>query len=226
MLYRRGTIWHYDFTVAGKRQRGSTRETAESRARKVESKLTARAEQMGPSVVLRRTPLFSVFAPRFTEWFKNAPSLSSKTRRYYQLVLARIMNTDLAGMTLDCITAEQVDLLGLKGSPAYVNQGLRTLRRLLGKAAEWRVIASAPRIKLAKEQGRELTIDQESEAKLLVVGKQPMRDVLIIVQDTGMRPDEVFHIRIENIDWSRQVIFNPHGKTRASLRYLPQHAHV
>lgn len=221
MLYRRGNIWHYDFTIAGRRQRGSTRETSESRARKVESKLIARAEQMGPSAVLRRAPLLSSFVPRFTNWYENAPHLSPKTRRYYGVGLRRIMNTDLAGMTLDRITTEEVDSLGLDGSPAWVNQGLRTLRRLLGKAAEWKVIAAAPSIKLVKEQGRELTIDKASEAKLLAVGKQPMRDVLVIIQDTGMRPDEVFRIRIEHIDWSRQVIFNPQGKTRASRRNVP-----
>jgi len=161
------------------------------------------------------------FAPRFINWFENAPSLSPKTRRYYRVGLARIMNTDLAGMTLDRITTEEVDLLRLDGSPAWVNQHLRTLRRLLGKAAEWGTIASAPRIKLVKEQGRELTIGPESEAKLLAVGKQPMKDVLVVVQDTGMRPEEAFRIRIENIDWIRFVIFNPHGKTRASRRYVP-----
>jgi len=48
-----------------------------------------------------------------------------------------------------------------------------------------------------------------------------MKDVLIIIQDTGLRPEEVFRIRIENIDWNRMVIFNPHGKTRASRRYVP-----
>jgi len=131
------------------------------------------------------------------------------------------VNTELAGMTLDRITTEEVDSLRLKGSPAWVNQGLRTLRRLLGKLAEWRVIAAVPTIKLVKEQGRELTIDQDSEAKLLTVGKQPMTDVLVILQDTGMRPDEVFRIRIENIDWMRQIIFNPPGKTRASRRSVP-----
>lgn len=221
MLYRRGNIWHYDFAVAGKRQRGSTRETSASRARKVESKLISRAEQMGPSAVLRRAPLLASFAPRFTNWFEDAPSLSPNTRRYYRVGLGRIMNTELAAMTLDRITTEEVDSLRLEGSPAWVNQGLRTLRRLLGKAAEWRVIAAAPTIKLVKEQGRELTIGQDSEAKLLAVGKQPMRDVLVILQDTGMRPDEVFRIRIENIDWMRQVIFNPRGKTRASRRSVP-----
>jgi integrase len=220
MLYRRGGIWHYDFTVAGKRQRGSTHESSESRARKIESKLIARAEQMGPSVVLRRAPLLSDFAPRFTNWVDQAPVIGAKTRRYYRVGWARIAKTPLTGMTIDRITTEEVDALGFSGSPSYINQALRTLRRLLAKAVEWKVITAAPRIKLLKELGREQTIESETEAKLLAVGKQPMKDVLIIIQDTGMRPDEVFRIRIENINWNRRLIFNPHGKTRASRRHV------
>jgi integrase len=54
-----------------------------------------------------------------------------------------------------------------------------------------------------------------------LVAKQPMRDVLILIQDTGMRPEEVFRIRIENINWSERLIFNPNGKTKAARRYVP-----
>jgi integrase len=125
------------------------------------------------------------------------------------------------GMNLDRITTEELDSLALAGSPSYVNQALRTLRRLLGKAAEWKVIAAAPAVKLMKEVGRELIIDQETEAKLLAVAKQPMKDVLVVIQDTGMRPEEVFRIRIENIDWTRRLIFNPNGKTKAARRHVP-----
>lgn len=221
MIYRRHEIWHYDFTVGGKRYRGSTRQSSASRARKVESKLIARAEQMGPSDVLRRAPLLSDFVPRFLNWVDQAPSLAPKTRRYYRVGWERIARTLLTGMALDRITTEDVDSLRFGGSPSYVNQGLRTLRRLLGKAVEWKVIPVAPRIRLLKELGREQTIGPEDEAKLLAAGKQPMKDVLIIIQDTGMRPDEVFRIRIQNIDWARRVIFNPHGKTRASRRQVP-----
>ena len=124
-------------------------------------------------------------------------------------------------MTLDRITTEEVDSLALTGSPAYLNQALRTLRSLLGKAVEWKVIAFAPKIVLMKEAGREQIIDQETEAKLLAVAKQPVKDILIIIQDTGMRPEEVFRIRIENIDWTRRLLFNPHGKTKASRRHVP-----
>jgi integrase len=41
------------------------------------------------------------------------------------------------------------------------------------------------------------------------------------MQDTGMRPGEVFRIRIENIDWMRRLIFNPDGKTRSARRFVP-----
>jgi integrase len=125
------------------------------------------------------------------------------------------------GMNLDRITTEELDRLALEGSPSYVNQALRTLRRLLGKAAEWKVIAVAPAVRLMKEVGRELTIDPETEAKLLAVAKQPMKDVLIMIQDTGMRPEEVFRIRIENINWNQRLIFNPNGKTQAARRHVP-----
>jgi len=80
---------------------------------------------------------------------------------------------------------------------------------------------NCPEDQLLKELGREQTIDLDTEAKLLSVGKQPMEDVLIIIQDTGMRPDEVFRIRVENINWNRRLIFNPHGKSRAPRRHVP-----
>ena len=118
------------------------------------------------------------------------------------------------GRSLDSITTEEVDRLPLSGSPSYVNQALRTLRRLLGKAVEWKVIVIAPRIRLLTEPERQQVLDPESEAKLLAVGKQPLNDVMVIIQDAGMRPDEVFRIRIENIDFVRRRIFNPTGRPR------------
>ncbi|HET6180526.1 MAG TPA: tyrosine-type recombinase/integrase [Candidatus Sulfotelmatobacter sp.] len=72
-----------------------------------------------------------------------------------------------------------------------------------------------------KEVGREVIIDPETEAKLLAVAKQPMKDVLILIQDTGLRPEEVFRIRIENINWNLRLIFNPNGKTKAARRHVP-----
>jgi len=93
MLYRRGKTWHYDFTVADRRQRGTTHQTSESRARKIESKLMEEAERRGPSAVLRRAPLLCDFAPRFLDWVDRARHLASKSRRYYRVGWNQIRST-------------------------------------------------------------------------------------------------------------------------------------
>jgi integrase len=39
--------------------------------------------------------------------------------------------------------------------------------------------------------------------------------------DTGMRPEEVFRMRAENIDFRQKSIFNPFGKTKPARRTMP-----
>jgi integrase len=55
-----------------------------------------------------------------------------------------------------------------------------------------------------------------TEEKLLAVARQPVKDLLIVIQDTGMHRGEVFRIRTENINWNQRLIFNSNGKTRAA----------
>ena len=64
-------------------------------------------------------------------------------------------------------------------------------------------------------------ISEDAESKLLQVATQPLRDVLTIILDCGMRPGEVFEMRWEDVDWQRRMIFIPRGKTRLARRYLP-----
>jgi integrase len=44
--------------------------------------------------------------------------------------------------------------------------------------------------------------------------------VMVILQDCGMRPDEVFPMRIENIRWNQDRIWIPEGKTDNARRYV------
>jgi integrase len=52
-------------------------------------------------------------------------------------------------------------------------------------------------------------------------GWQPLRDVLLIMLDTGMRPAEVFRMEWEHVKWDRELIFVPRSKSRKSKRYVP-----
>ena len=224
-LYKRGQVMHYDFSLAGRRYRGTTGESNPERAAKIEAILMGRAAERKPSLLPRRAPVLSEFAVRFLEW-AEASQLAPKSKEYYRRGWAMFQRTDLAGMRLDQIAPDDVSTIPFQGSPAHINCALRTLRRMLNKAVEWGVMPYAARIKLRKEYGRSSLIDPQAEAKLLAVAAQPLRDVLIIMLDTGMRPQEVFHMRLEHVDWASGTIFIPHGKTVNSRRYVPMSGRV
>jgi len=45
--------------------------------------------------------------------------------------------------------------------------------------------------------------------------------MIVIMQDTGMRPQDVFRLRWEHVNWQKRTLFVPHGKTKNSRRYVP-----
>ena len=75
--------------------------------------------------------------------------------------------------------------------------------RELSLAVEKKLITAAPRIKLREERKRTAVWDSAAEALFLSKAKGILRDVFIIIQDTGMRPDEVLRMRQKDILWGR-----------------------
>ena len=66
----------------------------------------------------------------------------------------------------------------------------------------------------------------EEELAYLAKTSQPLKDIAQIILDTGLRPEEVFRIRIENLDFGERTIFNPFGKTKAARRKVTMTAEV
>jgi integrase len=223
-LNKRGGVWHYDFAMDGRRYRGTTKEAVSSKARMIEAKLMQEAKQR-KLTVQRRTLTLAEFSKRFLDWVVTT-RLEAKTKKYYVSGWKMLAQTPISGMRLAHVTTDEAEALRFDHSPANTNCALRTLRRMLGKAAEWGVIPAAPRIKLVKEEGRSSIIDNEAEFKLLAVAKQPLHDVLTLILDSGMRPGEVFQMRWEDIAWDRGMIFIPRGKTKRSRRHIPMSERV
>jgi len=195
-LHKRGGIYHYHFWVDGTRYRGSTKKANLAAARRVESLLLAQAEEKGDLVLRKRSPLLRDFKTRFFEWVEGNITLKQKTKDYYENGWRLLEETDVAAMRVNAITRDDADRLTFPGGPSNHNNALRTLRRMLGKAEEWNIIKASPKIKLMQEHARERVIDTEIEAKLLPFCKQPLRDVLMIMRDSGMRNQkEVFRMR-------------------------------
>ena len=246
-LYQRkdsGMFW-YDFIVDGTRHRGSTESKRLAEARVIESQLIAKAKEYGSDEVRpKRAPILRDFSSRFLDWVENS-RLEPASKRYYRYGWSLIASTGLAAMQISRITPDDADAVRffrshkkagseilVPCSPQYTNQALRTLKRILSKAVDWKLMRMAPKIKLAKVRGRDALIDQTTESILIEELQQPvkhrrtqrlreqLRDILFIAQDTGMRPSEIFRIRIEHIDWRGKRIWNPHGKTDKARRFV------
>ena len=173
--------------AVGRRYLGSAKEKVLSKARTVEAHLMNEAKRR-KLTAHRRTLTLAEFSKRFLDWVKMA-RLEPESRKYYESGWRMLSQTPSS-------------LCALRTSrPTRPNRALRTLK---GEGdwqggAEWGDVTAAPRIELFKEEGRSALINDESEAKLLAVAKQPLRDVLTIMLDCGMRPGEVFQMSWEDI---------------------------
>lgn len=227
-------FYWYDFTVRGHRYRASTQETKSVRAVQIASlKLASVMERTDP--LPNKPPVLHEFVVRFLEWV-NDGRLEEKTRKFYRNGWRLLKSTSVAMLRIDQITGDCVEQLKFPGSAANANCALRTLRRMLHKAEEWKMIGHAPRVKMMKEHGRHLRLDDEAESKLITGAwacnwrprtRELFRDIVVLMCDTGMRNErELFRMRIENLDWQNRLIFVPDSKTAEGRRLVPMGGRV
>ena len=227
-------FYWYDFTVRGRRYRASTEETKSVRALKIASlKLASVIENTDP--LPSRPTALGDFAERFLAWVDTA-RLEEMTRKFYRNGWRLLKATPVVEVKVNQITGDCAEQLNFPGSAANANCALRTLRRMLHKAEEWKMIGHAPKIKMMKEHGRHLRLDDEAERKLLEGAQactwrrrtfELFRDIIILMRDTGMRNQrELYRMRIENLDWQNRVIFVPDSKTAEGRRLVPMSRRV
>ena len=213
--------WQYDFTVRGERYRGSTKESNKTAASaKAAQLLTAIAEGKERHFG-KKTPHLSEFSVRFLTFVDNV-KLADKSKDYLCNGWRLLSATSIGGMRMDQIRTEDVNALSFPGNAYNINCALKTLRRMMNLAQEWGLIARVPKIRLAKELGRSLLLNEEAERKLLPCCGPLLRDVIVLLRETSMRPKkELFPMRIENLDWNTRVIFVPDSKTLTGRRHIP-----
>jgi integrase len=183
-----------------------------------------------------------VFRTVFT-WLASLPTDQppiEATKKYYRVGWRLLAKTKLAGMRIDQITEDDIRETRIGSSPANTNNALRTLRRMLKRAQKQKnsLIAEVPVIEMVEDKSREMDLQPWMEERLLAIteiprtldskyapqsanyGWQPLRNVLVIILDTGMRPCEVFRMKREHIDRDRNRIFVPRSKSSKSRRFV------
>jgi integrase len=106
-----------------------------------------------------------------------------------------------------------------------INSAIRVLRRVLSFAVEGSVIESAPKLDLLPgERHRERVITPDEEVRYLAAASPLLSDVATVLADTGMRPDECYRLRWEDLTWANGrngSLLVRYGKTAAARRVLP-----
>ena len=68
------------------------------------------------------------------------------------------------------------------------------------------------------EQTRVLTFQEA--AMYLNAASQPLKDIVTLMLQTGMRPEEVYRIQRQNVHLDQHYLYNPFGKTKAARRKI------
>jgi integrase len=108
-------------------------------------------------------------------------------------------------------------------SPATVNRDLAALRLILNLAIRKEYIAKNP-VKevqfLDEGPGQMRIVSHEEQQEYMAAASPLLRDVATLIVETGMRPEEAFNIRKEDVHLKPPYLFVPHGKTHFARRHI------
>ena len=205
--------WSYKFTWHGTLIRRSTKQTNKRVAAQIEVKhKTALAEGEVGIRERKEVPTLEEFAPRFQTMIETLCAEKPATVSFYKEKLRRLLDYGpFATGKLDTIDegaidaykqhrATQASRFKRPVAPASINRELATLRRLLRLAHEWKIIDRVPRIRMLKgERHREFVLSHHQELIYLENCPQPLRDVSLLILDTGMRLGEACKLQWSDV---------------------------
>jgi integrase len=238
-LFKRGEIWWYDFQVNGVRIRESTRLTQKSPAAQAEAvrkaDLARGLAKAGPTEL---SPRFDEFAHQeFAAWSANQHREHPSTHERYMRSV-KILVHHFGQRRLDVISSADAERFKILRSregrkyakdrrtvtPAAVNRDLVVLRILFNLAIRFQKAKVNPvtGVKLLAENNLQMrVVSFEEEQAYLAAASQPLRDVAIIILETGMRPGEVFRLRKEDVNLELGFLRIAAGKTPFARRTIP-----
>ncbi len=228
-VYKRGGVYWYDFWFRGIRYRDSTGFTNKKAATDVEAIRRAELAEGRAGIVHRGpSPKFEDFVKNeFSPWSEKEHAAHPNTHERYQTSAKPLMKF-LGKLTLDAINSGHVEKFKLvrcgEISRAGTNRDLAALRLMLNFAIKLGLVSRNPvkGVKFLPEgPGAMRVVSHDEERTYLAAANPLLRDVATLIVETGMRPEEVFTIRPENVHLEKRYLFVPSGKTRFARRNIP-----
>ena len=180
----------------------------------------------------------------FLEWSEQEHAAHPNTHRRY-VISSKALLRYFGNTALDRITSDDVEKFktsrakqkkaaqGKKSKkarkalskhlrPATVNRELACLKHLFNRNESLVPKNPVKGVKFLKEDNEQTRVLNAEEEKLyLLAASQPLQDIATFMLETGMRPEEVYRIRRENVNLEQGYVLNPYGKTKAARRKVP-----
>jgi len=234
MIYKRGKYFWYKFMWQGRMICESTKQGNNKVARNMESahRTSLAKGEVGIREKKAAPTLAEFLTDRILPWAKATFSSTTPNTHDWYRNEARVLGEykPLANSPLDAIRTDLVAGFAARRidqgrQVSTVNSSIRVLRRALNLAIEWGIIDSAPKIKvLSGERRREHVVTPEEEARYIAAAPEPLASIATILIDSGLRPEECFRLRWENLrllSGRNGALLVTHGKTAAARRVVP-----
>jgi integrase len=188
-------------------------------------------------------PKFNQAMKDFLEWSESEYAAHPSTHRRYEISSKALLRY-FGNKSLDRITSDDVEKFKTQRSkqkkapqgkkskkkasasrgtkqlrPATVNRELACLKHLFKRNESFVPKNPVKGVKFLDEDNMQTRVLNAEEEKLyLLAASQPLQDIATLMLETGMRPEEVYRIRRENVHIEQGYLFIPFGKTKAARR--------
>jgi integrase len=216
-VFLRGKIWYIDTCYKGKRIRkavGKDKKSAEKVLKKVEAELI---ENKWLDIKKEHKIKFSEVSKEFLERYSK---VNKRSWERDERIINHHLNKFFGNKFIYEIKEKDIEeykkerlLTGIKHST--LNRELACLKTILNKAKEWGYIEQVPKIKIFKVDNQRVRyLTEEEEEKLLKIAPEPLKSIIIIALNTGMRQGEILNLKWRDINFKDGIIIIQDSKSK------------
>lgn len=210
-VYKRKEMWYIDYYVDGRRIRESMKAPNKRLAEQILSKRKVAVIE-GKHLDIKKRP--KILFREMAELYYETYSLPHKKSYRRDARLIKHLNSFFGNTQLSAITSLMIEryknLRLKKVAPATVNRELACLKHIYTKAMDWNKTRSNPtkKIKLYREpKGRVRFLDEKELPALLEACGEPLKSMVAIALNTGLRKGNLILLQWKDIDFQRNLIF-------------------
>lgn len=236
-VYKRGGVWWYHFSFAGRHIQESTKSTRKTIAQTAETNRRLELERSFNAVEDRRRERVRSVAEVADQFFEDYKVRNPKSETFADYALGHVKRLIGKAMVIDVdvetVKTYQTDRLKAKASPKSINEEVGFLLRVLGEQGDF-LRAKMRRTRTLKLSGQKgvaqaFTVDQK--AALLTEAKARRSKViypaLMLALHAGMRDAEVRGLQWGRVDLERAIVTVGASKTEAGEgRTIPLNSDV